>query len=77
MLQIDGKLLHGIVGDFDICTTTMNAIARLHHQLDDEMYARWSEKIWRRFCEWTLRYVLTILNFVYEQVFIFMYPVKK
>ncbi|CAN6205475.1 unnamed protein product [Urochloa humidicola] len=49
-LQIDGRLLQGMFGgSFDMSTETMNAIVRLYHQMDDEMYARWTEKRWRHF----------------------------
>lgn len=45
LIQIDGKLIHGMFGgNFDLSTTTVTAVIRLYHQLDDDMYGSWSEK---------------------------------
>jgi hypothetical protein len=64
LLEISGELLQGMFGCtannsiFDLTTKTVNAIMRLYQQMDDEIYAKWSEKIWRHFlpAEFAVRY---------------------
>ncbi|CAL5015641.1 unnamed protein product [Urochloa decumbens] len=50
IIQVHGKVLQKMFGgDSDLGITTINAIVRLYHQSDDEMYTRWTEKRWRHF----------------------------
>lgn len=71
-LKIDGQSFYlAFYRDTEFNSDNMNAIMRLYHQLDDEMYRACHEKRWRHCCP--------VVKFIFnsEQVALFAWLISQ